>query len=242
MANNNFGYELEKIENDTLPDGVDLTYSLKASSLYDIVAKRVSNKIAMDHNSSYRDEIDQFIKLIPPQGLIADMGCGFGSEVAYFDSLGFKTLGVDISSESIELARKLYPNLKFIVGDFSNANTYEDFKVDGFHEHLSLMNLPKEEIKKVLTYFHDSLNNDGILQINFEEDDPGRSGWYAVPTSPEIEWEGKMVREVSFIYLSFFYLEELQKTIEQAGFKIISIKTHREQDHERNIITALCSK
>lgn len=233
---------IEKVEMDKFPSDVNLNPASEAAALYDLIAEKLEDETDTTHNKSYKKELNEFLTLMKPKGIIIDIGCGLGLETAHFSNLGFNAVGIDISTKSVELARKLFPDVQFDIEDFSNSNVYDELKVDGIHEHLSLMNLPKEDIKRVLTLFYNSLVEGGLLQMSFEEDNPDKSGWYSVPISNTYEWEGKEVRVVKFLYLSYFSVDELKVVIQNTGLNIISIKVYKEEEHQRNIITALCRK
>lgn len=64
-----------------------------------------------------RDEIDEFKTNL-------DLGCGTGTLSKFFLDNGIESKGVDISPDMIEIARKNYPEIEFIVND---ASVYEDY-------------------------------------------------------------------------------------------------------------------
>ena len=214
-----------------------------ASTLYDLVAEGADkSNLAQYEHFSYKNELKQFISLMPKGGVIIDLGCGLGFEVTYFAKLGFEAYGLDISEKSIELARELFPHLNFIKGDFSDFTIYEKLKVDGIHEHLSLMNLPKEDIERLLERFYSLSKNGGLLQVSFEEDIPEKTGWYAVPVSKTVKWKEKLVRVGGFIHFSYYTYDELKKTIQQSGFNILSVSSYFEKGLSRKTLTILCQK
>lgn len=42
---------------------------------------------------------------IPPGGVTLDLGCGAGTDAIYLASLGFRSIGLDVSSEALNIAR-----------------------------------------------------------------------------------------------------------------------------------------
>lgn len=44
--------------------------------------------------------------LIPPGGTVLDVGCGGGREAIFLAQCGFRTIGVDLSSEALKIARQ----------------------------------------------------------------------------------------------------------------------------------------
>lgn len=74
-----------------------------------------------DHAHAGEEEaIDLIFEGIPkdPNRLLLDVGCGRGGTAHYIQSKGWgRVLGVDIDSDSIEYARKVYPEIEFSVAD-----------------------------------------------------------------------------------------------------------------------------
>jgi len=77
-------------------------------------------------NFYYHNEIANLCKfLIPPQKKVLDIGCGTGDLLASVSpSLG---VGIDISENMINIARKKYPSLKFYTCDAQNITINDKF-------------------------------------------------------------------------------------------------------------------
>ena len=54
------------------------------------------------------------------------MGCGTGAFTSKLMNYNLDISGVDISPESIKLAKKLYPNISFTIGDIENLYSFDD--------------------------------------------------------------------------------------------------------------------
>jgi 8-oxo-dGTP diphosphatase len=63
------------------------------------------------------EEATKFIKLLPAQAKIIDIGCGPGRDAKVFSNHGFDLIGIDFSSKMIEAARKNVPHSTFLVMD-----------------------------------------------------------------------------------------------------------------------------
>lgn len=69
------------------------------------------------------EAIDIVFKDMPkdPNRLLLDVGCGRGGTAQYVQHKGWgKVLGVDIDSDSIDYAKKTYPNIEFSVANVMN--------------------------------------------------------------------------------------------------------------------------
>ncbi len=55
---------------------------------------------------------------------VLDVGCGFGDLYGYLQAKGIRVdyTGIDLSPDFIKTARKLYPDARFVVGDFEDAH------------------------------------------------------------------------------------------------------------------------
>src|SRR5580658_5642242 len=73
-------------------------------------------------------QLDRFLNILPKGAHVLDLGCGPGHHVAYMNSLGFRAIGVDQSPEMINVARQLFPTMRFDVGNWLDA----DFEPAGF--------------------------------------------------------------------------------------------------------------
>ncbi len=73
----------------------------------------------------YHSLINLFSFLVPPEKRVLEIGCGTGDLLASLKTK--KSVGVDISSKIIAIARKKYPDLKFYEMDAEELNLEEKF-------------------------------------------------------------------------------------------------------------------
>jgi 2-polyprenyl-3-methyl-5-hydroxy-6-metoxy-1,4-benzoquinol methylase len=76
----------------------------------------------IERNSFYYDDDRRYMKFLIPEGLrVLELGCGTGHLLnSLAPSYG---VGVDISPEMIETARRNHPNLSFVVGNMEDPET-----------------------------------------------------------------------------------------------------------------------
>lgn len=74
-----------------------------------------------------------YLPLLPQHARILDGGCGLGQWTRYFNTLGYKAVGLDISRATINRLHRLYPGDKFIYGDIRRTN----FKRQSFDAYFS---------------------------------------------------------------------------------------------------------
>ncbi len=78
--------------------------------------QRLDAADARPEAASLRSRTYELLRLEPGSAVL-DVGCGAGRAVAELSSLGFRAVGVDLSSEMVEEARRRSPDLEFLTGD-----------------------------------------------------------------------------------------------------------------------------
>ena len=122
------------------------------SNAYDVFDERGYNRIILELNKF----IDTKKKL-----KVLDMGCGTGAFTSKLMNYNLDISGVDISPESIKLAKKLYPNISFTIGDIENLYSFDDELFDiitlsGVLHHF-------DDFTNVVSECYRLLQKDGIL-------------------------------------------------------------------------------
>lgn len=64
----------------------------------------------------------KFMSRFPEDGGILDGGCGLGKWTLYWEHLGFKATGLDISTSTVERLNKLFPGRTFVQGDIRKTD------------------------------------------------------------------------------------------------------------------------
>src|SRR5688500_12104082 len=89
----------------------DNTSELIAS--YDEVAEEYVRRIAgeLEYKAFDRELLDRYAAMFDANETICDMGCGPAHVARYLRDRGVKVIGVDLSPEMVEQARRLNPEL-----------------------------------------------------------------------------------------------------------------------------------
>lgn len=162
-------------------------------------------------------EIKEFSKKVIKNGRILDLGCGPGHHSKYFSNIGFNVIGIDLSKEMIEIARKESPKSKFKVMDILDLNFEED-SFDGIWASASLLHVPKNKIKSVLIKLKKTLKNNGILYISLKEG-------LGSELFSDARYGG-----VDKFYV-YYQLNEIQKILKDVGFDILEIELKDKRTH-----------
>ena len=175
---------------------------------YDRVAEEYARRIfdELQYKPIDRQLLDRLAASIPEGGIICDMGCGPGHVARYLKERGARVIGIDLSAQMLEQARRLNPGLEFRQGNML-ALDVEDEVWAGIAAFYSLIHVPREEVVVALHELKRVLQPGGLLLVAFhlgttvlhvEE-------WWDLPVSAD------------FV---FFQASEMQAYLQAAGFLI----------------------
>ena len=102
-------FKFESYNRDEIKKMYDEFYSTRDFKHFSIAEKYFIKSLVK------RNEIKKGTKII-------DLGCGTGKYTHYFTSIGMDAIGVDISEQGIDIARRRSPASKFLVGDITNLD------------------------------------------------------------------------------------------------------------------------
>ncbi|MBO1418979.1 class I SAM-dependent methyltransferase [Streptomyces sp. FH025] len=97
-------------------------------------------------------------------GEVADLGCGPGRVTAYLSALGLSAFGVDVSGEMVALARRAYPQLRFLRGSMA-ALDLADGALGGILAWYSVHHTPAEQLPALFQEFSRVLAPGGHLLL-----------------------------------------------------------------------------
>ena len=173
-----------------------------------IAAKFASNAKKDPHVVKYLEEM---ANAAPIGSLLLDVGCGGGQYTDFLN--GFrKTIGVDLSPDFIEIARKQYPELEFKEMDMRKLD-FPEKSVAGIAAVASLLHIPKKEAPEVLAEFKRVLTTDGKLVLLMKIPDSKYSG-------DGIESRERSGETISR-YFARYTPEELRLLLQEQGFTIL---------------------
>ncbi|HLC65259.1 MAG TPA: class I SAM-dependent methyltransferase [Candidatus Nanoarchaeia archaeon] len=151
---------------------------------------------------SWVTQIDRFVKKLKGNRVL-DAGCGGGRDIKEFIKRGIKVDGIDYSRETIKRCRKVFPQVKFYVGDLRKMNL-PNREYDGVWACASILNLKKKDIPKALSEFKRVLKKGGKLFVSVK----GGKG-------------ERLIRDqAGERFFSFFSSGEIKGLLEKSGFKV----------------------
>lgn len=73
--------------------------------------------------------VDRAAALLSPAGSILDVGCGYGRVADCFTARGYSYLGVDVSEDAVQGAKRQHPDAEFMAADLADWDTERRFGV-----------------------------------------------------------------------------------------------------------------
>lgn len=128
------------------------------------------NKIAEEYTKQYGygeqlsiGSLKKFIKFLPLNADILDVGCGGGQDSRFLYDNNFNVLGIDVSKEMIKLSKKYSPGTSFKVLDVIDLPIIK--KYDGIWCSRVFHNVSIKEQDNFLKKLRVLLKKDGILYL-----------------------------------------------------------------------------
>ena len=187
-------------------------------------AVSIYNKIAESYAKEFSepsDHIDDFLKLIPKNGKILDVGCGVGVDANYIQSKGFEVVGIDLSEEMLKLAKQKFPYIDFRLMDIRKIN-FEPNSFDGIFASFSLIHIPKKDIPNILKKFYQILKINGVIYVALHE---GKS---------EEIFVDEPLKPGEKLFLNIYSYKEIKNLLVESKFEIIK-KYERKPESEAEL-------
>lgn len=131
---------------------------IKNNNYYDLYFDNVRSRT---DKRDYSYLFSRFTTGLSKEGLIIDIGCGTGSHLAYFQSLGYQTLGIEPSKKSRDYCNS--QNLQVIDGSFETIK--QDLSavgnVIGIWCAASLLHVPLNQFEDVIESIYGVLEKEG---------------------------------------------------------------------------------
>ena len=177
--------------------------SKSASLVYDKIVDQYAKSF---HEPS--DYIDEFLKYVPAQWKILDIGCWTGVDSNYMASLWFQITGIDLSSGMIKFAKKKYPHINFHIWDARKLSSSENL-FNWILVACVLIHIPKKYMQQILCDFNSSLEKNWVIYIALQE-------W----TSDEIFIKEPFNPDEK-LFLNIISYDEIHGLLQKAWFAIL---------------------
>lgn len=184
---------------------------------YDALARdyAVRFRDELDHKPFDRDVLARFARSVP-RGPVCDLGCGPGHVAAHLASLGLDAFGVDISLGMVAEASRLFPTLRYEVGDMLDLRMPEA-SLGGIVAFYSIIHLRRETLETAFRQMHSALRPRGLLLVSFHEGDG------------ELHEDEVLGKPIAFD-CALFQVGEVASALARSGFAIVESTVRRNYD------------
>jgi len=150
--------------------------------------------------------LDRFIPLVQGHGWVADVGCGPGRDLAYLLKHGVPTIGIDLSMNMLEEARRRVTEGTHILADCRQLPFRTD-SLAGIWACASLLHLPRSDFALALSEFARVLYHGhlflGLKEGNGEQWVRGTDG--------------------SNRFFTYYRPSEIESALGRAGFELVEL-------------------
>jgi len=133
---------------------------------YDATARRSFDE--WFDNDALLPTLRDFVSLLPPRPRILDLGCGTGGESKRLLGLGAEVVGIDLSRESLKLARANVGGATFLEMDIADLE-FPPKSFDGAMEAGVLFHFDASEQEGILARIHGILRDGGVFLSYYPE-------------------------------------------------------------------------
>ena len=187
------------------------------SEMYKEITRQTFNKKAPEYHQRTialrpDDKTSFFLSYLSAQDSILDVGCGSGRDAKYFTEKGFGVTGVDLSEVMIEVAQENAPQASFVIQDIEEME-FPEQSFNGIWASASLLHIPKNKMKTVLTDLYSFLKDEGVFFISLKEGEG---------EALHLDHRYGGLEE----FLSFYKEDEIVSFLEEAGFTIVDQHTY----------------
>jgi SAM-dependent methyltransferase len=187
----------------------DITQAIRES--YDRIADDYARELfgELRHKPFDREQLVRFAEETAGRGQVCDMGCGPGQVARYLHDAGAEVFGLDLSPRTVELARRLNPDVSFREANML-ALDLPDGALAGIAAFYAIVNIPEELLPSAFREMHRVLQPGGLLLLAFHVGD-------------EVIRKEELWGQTVSMDFFFFQTASIRQTLEAAGFAIEEI-------------------
>lgn len=171
-----------------------------------------------------QEDLNEFSQYLKPSMKVLDLGCGAGQDSKFLHEIGIDVIGLDISEEMIEQAKKRNPDIEFIVGDFLDIK-FADDEFDAVWCSTVFHHIPSKWNNRFIEKIKKILKPNGILYISAGISEKSKEKWV------NADWELKSGKVKTKMYNKAMTIERMWVLLERWGFEIIKQRKNDAGDY-----------
>jgi SAM-dependent methyltransferase len=179
---------------------------------YDLACEEYARRFVdeLAHKPLDRELLARFAALVGPERPVLDLGCGPGHTTAHLTSLGLAATGVDLSPNMVAKAQLLFPQPRFVAGDFF-ALPNESSSVGGILAFYCIVHLTPEQLVPAFSEMLRVLCGGGVLLLAFH-------------AGSDIIRADNFLETGAALDFAFFEPEHVRAALETAGFEVLDVR------------------
>ena len=186
------------------------------------------NQVAEDYAIERWDELSgkhidrllltEFASANKDEGLCADFGCGPGQTTKFLYDHGLENIiGIDLSPEMVNVARKLSPQIKFETGDLLNI-AYPEGSLGSVLAFYAIVHFTPDQVKTCFGEINRVLKTGGDFLFSFHVGDE------------IVHFDNARGKEID-VDLFFFKSDDIVALLRETGFNVIDAIERRPNEN-----------
>jgi len=167
--------------------------------------------------------LTEWLKLLPAQATLLDLGCGAGQDACYLTTVGYRVIGLDRAMSLLQFANGRTPSVPLVLADIRALPLRAD-SLDGIWAAASLIHLPKRSVVGVLAALRNIVKPAGLFAATFTYGSNSRikrTGWMP----------GR--------YFARWRKDELERALRRAGWTVLSLRVVSNQERKGRWINVM---
>ncbi len=167
--------------------------------------------------------LTEWLKFLPAQATLLDLGCGTGQDACYLATAGHRVIGLDRAMSLLQFASRRIPSVPLVHADIRALPIRAD-SLDGIWAAASLIHLPKRNVTGVLVALRHLVKPAGLFAATFTYGSKScikRNGWMP----------GR--------YFARWRKDELARAFCRTGWRVLSLRVVSNQERKGRWINVI---
>jgi SAM-dependent methyltransferase len=169
--------------------------------------------------------LTEWLKILPAQATLLDLGCGAGQDARYLTRVGHRVIGLDRAMSLLQFANGGIPSVPLVLADIRALPIRAD-SLDGIWAAASLIHLPKRNVAGVLVALRQLMKPGGAFAATF-----------TYGSNSRIKQTGWMPGR----YFARWRKDELARAYRRTGWRVLSVRVVSNQERKGRWINVIAA-